>query len=142
MAREYVGGFATEPNFLIDTAAINRKYAARADNPYRTWTGATTVPYDCTGETLKKMLYDASGRFLEAMDKKNWTLVSKLRIRDNGFSRDGVTGLPMMDKVEYVIVGIFKYVHSTEMIRTELPPEMVLNHPQATNDLKKIQASL
>ena len=39
----------TEPEFLVDTAAINRKHAAHRDNPYRTWTGVTTVDIDCTG---------------------------------------------------------------------------------------------
>ena len=138
---ERMGGLTTanECSFLIDTAAINKRYRARQDNPYRTWTGTTNVDQDNTGETLKKTLYEACNRFLVAMEKRNWTLASKLRVRTNGIAHDLQTSLPLIGKVEYTIAGIFKFHEAPKMIRTEVPAELVKWNGESTASLIQAQ---
>src|SRR3990167_524020 len=71
-----------EPQFLIDTAALNRKYAnsARQQDARRWFTGVTQVDVDCTGAHLKEKLVDAAKRFIEAFYKKRWDLVGQVYV--------------------------------------------------------------
>ena len=114
-----------EPKYLIDTDALNRKYAARADNPYRFCTGTTLVDRELTGGYLTQTLQEAAGRFIMAMEKRDWVLVRKVSVRYQGIGRDIDTNVALFDKAEYHITGVFKYTRSPKMIRTEIPPELI-----------------
>jgi hypothetical protein len=131
-----------EVNFLIDTAAINRKYRARQDNPHRTWTGTTTVPRDATQGQIKSIIYDACNRYLVAMEKRNWNLVSKLRVRANGTAYDMLSNLPLLDKIEYTITGIFKFMEAPRTIRTEIAAEMVQTERNMGTTLQQVKRAL
>lgn len=136
-----LGGLRTEPEFLIDTAAINRKYAARRDNPHRTWTGVTQVDIDCTGEMLKRRLYDACGRFIEAMRKRNWDLVGQVYVGDPHQARDE-HGVPSLGKVEYRIKGGFKFTEPLRAARIDIPTGLIKRDPEHTITAKEAKKAL
>ncbi len=117
-------GTRTEPEFLIDTVAINRKYAAQRDNPYRTWTGVTLVDIDCLGDMLKRRLRDAAVRFIEAMRKRSWDLEGRVYVGDPHQARND-DGTPISGKVEYRIKGGFKFASPLKTVRTEIPTGLI-----------------
>ena len=119
----------TEPEFLVDTVAINRKHAAHRDNPYRTWTGVTTVDFDCTGEMLERRLYDAAGRFINAMTKRGWDLAGKVNIGSPHQARND-DGTPISGKVEYQLKAGFKFTEPLRVSRIEIPTGLVKRDPE------------
>jgi hypothetical protein len=125
-----LGGLATEPEFLIDTAAINRKYASRKDDPRRTWTGTTQLPYDCEGESRVKALYEACGRFINSMKKRNWDLIGKLYVDPPTTAYDIDTSIPLLDKREYHIRGVFQFQEPLRPARIEIPSGLVKRDPE------------
>ena len=127
-----------EPVYLLDTAALNDKYddVARHDNPFRWWTGSTRIPYDCLGESLKVVLYERGWKFLEAMDKREWTLVGELQMGNPHVAYDDI-GLPDLSLREILIKGMFKYEGKPGFIRTELDPAQVLWEPDANITAKE-----
>lgn len=136
-----LGGQTTEPEFLIDTAAINRKYAAQRDNPHRTWTGVTQVDVDCAGEILKRHLYSACGRFIDAMRKRNWDLVGRLFVGSPHQARND-NGILLLGRVEYSIRGGFKFTEPLRPLRTEVPSGLVKRDPDHTITLAEAKKAL
>jgi 3-methyladenine DNA glycosylase/8-oxoguanine DNA glycosylase len=137
-----IGGLQTEPQFLIDTDAINQKYAARADNPYRWWTGTFHAPREMSGEILRRKTYESCHRFIEAMAKRNWVLTGKLRVSPPQTARDISTNVTLLDKYEYRVRGIFKLDESPKTIRTEIPSGLVLRNPEQRLTTSEAHAAL
>lgn len=123
---EYYG----EPDFLIDTEAVNAKYRARSGDPRRTWTGTTLVDQDCKGDLLQKRLYEAGGKFIQAMAKKGWDLIGKVKIKGPFTARDIETNAVLMGKNEWHLEAAFRLQSAPRTIRTELPPGVVRRDPE------------
>lgn len=117
-----------EPEFLLDTARLNAKYAENSDNPYRLWTGTTEVPYDADPVWLKRILYDAAGRYIDAMKKRGWELMDKIRIGSPRIARDE-SGLPDLSRIEYRLRGTFKFQGPPRTTVLELDPATVKQAP-------------
>ena len=120
-------GFSEIPkrdlDFLIDTEAINKRLAARANNPYRLKTGSFTAPkYGIKREQFDKIVEQSCSKFVEVMEKQGWALSSKLRVRGPFLARDLESKFVMLEKHEYRVEGIFKHTKSLQKVRIELPP--------------------
>ena len=122
-------GLNTEHEILIDTAAVNAKYAKYRDDPRRWWTGVTQADSDCQGESLQRKLYEASGRFIEAMGKRGWDLQGKVYVAPAHSVRDMATGAVILGKFEYAIRGLFKMAHTPKPDRIEIPAGLVKREP-------------
>ena len=121
----------SEPDYLLDTASINARFAASSDNPRRIRTGVCKVPYDCVGGSLRAMLYDRASMFVEAMHKQGWELEGGLQMGNPRPAYDEF-GLPDMSLREVTIQGIFKFVNKGEVIRLYLDPAAVRREPDQT----------
>lgn len=123
-----------EPDYLIDTARLNRKLARRANNPYREHTCAFPVPKTMDRWAFERRAKQALGTFLETMEKEGWVLVSKLRFE----RRDGFHDLEqgaMPDCWEYRVTGLFKT--TPKPLRIEVPPGLVKQDPEHRITLKE-----
>ena len=100
--RTYTGGLQTEPNFLLDVDAINRKYAEHKENPNRQWTGVFTAPRGCSDQQFERIAYDACKRWIDAMQKRQWALIGKLHVSNTPYlARDIDTQVGLLDRYEY-----------------------------------------
>lgn len=120
-----------EPQYLLDTAALNRKYAERGENPYRYWVGSVNIDQDCLGESLKSRLYEAAWTFIDAKKKQGWELEGSLHFDE---PKRALTdeGLPHLGQVTYRITGVFKYWGKREVIREEFDPAIIASEPDKT----------
>ena len=135
-------GARTEPVFFIDTAAINRKYARRRNDSRRTWTGVTTLDAELSGSYLSQALHERCARFIDAMAKRRWDVVSKLVVKPNGIGHDIDTGAPLLNTVEYKIVGVFRMADVPKPIRDEVPSGLVKKEVDQTLTLADARKAL
>jgi hypothetical protein len=131
---------ATEPEFLIDTVAINRKYAARKDDPRRTWTGAYRAPKGCSPDQFERISQEACHRFVEAMRKKGWDIYGKPQVHGPRKARD-LDGLVLLDMDEYLICIVFKLASTPKPIHDEVPTGLIKRDPEHTITLAEAVAS-
>lgn len=121
------------PDYLLDTDAINKRYEAGFDNPYRIITGTVMVPVDWQGTKLEKWLRQSGDTLIQNMEKKNFRLASTLRIDFiPGPAEDSDTGLIRYDMIRYFMAGIFKYDGPFRIKRTEVDPALVKQAPDHT----------
>ncbi len=136
-------GFSDLPregtDYLLDTAKANQKYAFKQDSPYRWHVGNFRVPKGATGATLERVRKDAGDRFVVWMGKEGWTLASKLDFRPhNPFAYDLVSQVPILDREEWIVRGIFKLDKGPQKVRYELPPTSVREDPEQVGDLATV----
>lgn len=124
-----VKGLNTEPQFLIDTAAINEKYSKIAGDPRRWWTGVFRVQADCQGESLQRKVYESCGRFIEAMAKRRWDIVGECHVYGPYKSHDLDTQLVVLGESEYKIRAVFKLADTPKHERIEVPTGLVKRDP-------------
>ena len=125
-----------EPEFLLDTVAINAKYRKRREDPRRQWTGTTQVDADCQGEMLKRRLYEVTNRFLIAMQKRDWELYSKVHITGPFRAYDFNSALPILGKVEYHLRATFKLTAPLRPLPLEIPTGLIKRDPEHTITLR------
>lgn len=134
-----VKGLNTEPQFLLDTAAINAKYAKTADDPRRWWTGTFQTPFDCAyrSEAFEKIARERCSRFIDAMRKKGWDLVSRLSVYGPQRAHDIDSNIVLLDKREYRVRGVFQLASTPKSVRFEIPPALVKRDPEQTISLSE-----
>tara|TARA_Y100000310_G_C20237501_1_gene603053 strand:+ start:169 stop:600 length:432 start_codon:yes stop_codon:yes gene_type:complete len=122
----------TEPEFLIDTAAINAKYAAIRHDPRRWWTGTFHAPYDCQfgSDAFAQLARERCSRFVAAMQKRGWDLISKLKVYEMGRARDIETNAVLLDKRNYNVKGVFQLAETPKPSRIEIPAGLVKKDPE------------
>ncbi len=131
-----VKGLDTEPQFLLDTAAINEKYSKVAADPRRWWTGVFRTQSDLQGPTLQRKVYESCGRFIEAMSKRRWDIVGECHVYGPYASHDEAN-LVVLGEVEYKIRAIFRLADTPKSERTEIPPGLVRQDPEHRISLKE-----
>lgn len=138
-----VKGLNTEPQFLIDTAAINAKYAKTAGDPRRWWTGTFQTPFDCVyrSDAFEKLARERCGRFINAMHKKGWDLVSRLSVYGPQRAHDIDSNIVLLDKREYRVRGVFQLASTPKPVRLEIPPDLVRREPEQTISLSDATAA-
>ena len=132
-----VKGLRTEPEFLIDTAAINKKYAAMKDDPRRWWTGVFQTDAECKDELLKKKTYDSCQRFVVAMAKRDWDLVGGVHVYGPFKLHDIDTSVVILGKSEWKVRAIFRLAQSLKSIRMEVPSGLVRRDPEQRLTLRE-----
>lgn len=122
----------TEPEFLLDTAAINHKYAAIKHDPRRWWTGSFHAPYDCAyaSPSFQTIAQERCGRFVEAMRKRGWDLISRLKVSGPDKARETDTNAILLDKLQYYVKGVFQLAETPKPVRVEIPPGLVKRDPE------------
>ena len=111
-----------EPEFKLDIDAINKKYRARKDDP-RCFTASFHVPYYCPFDSghFKSIAKERCERFIEAMSKKGWDLISRLRVFEGETAHDINTNEELIDKRNHRVAGIFQLASTPKPMRLEVP---------------------
>jgi hypothetical protein len=125
-----------KPDFLLDTARINAKYARRKDNPLRIRTGSFHLPKEMKGPTLVRAQDGATGAFVRAFEQRGWVLQDHVQL-EGPFQAYTEARLPILDKYEWRCAGTFKGVQTQEEVRIELPPGIVRRDPEHEITLKE-----
>ena len=117
-----------QPDYLLDTAAINAKYASRADNPRRFRTGVFRVPFDCVGGLLRGICEDKAKRFVSDLFKQGWELEGNVQMGNPRVAHDEY-GLPDLSEREITVCGVFKFQGKNRIVSLELDPASVKQAP-------------
>ena len=120
---------STEPEFLIDTAAVNKRLAAQRADPRRWWTGTFRAPKECTRAQLQSTARESCNRFVQAMLKKGWDLIGKFYMYGPNTARDLESGAVLLDKNEFLVKAVFQMAETPKTVRLELPPGIVKRDP-------------
>ena len=59
-------------DYLLDTTALNKKMAARKDNPYNWRVGSFHIPKGISKEGFEKLVKQATQLFISSMQKQGW----------------------------------------------------------------------
>ena len=104
---------------LLDTTAINKRLADHATSPYRWRTGSFMAPIEASQPQLERISYEACKKFVAMMEKQDFTLASKLQVYGPFRAIDLLYQVPVLDKQEFRVRGIFKVI--PKPLRIELP---------------------
>lgn len=118
----------TDLDFLIDTVALNKKLADRANNPYRWRVGSFHLPKGLTPEQRERLAKQAVQRFIETFAKQGWKLESKIRVYGPYQARDLTTGAILLDRDEWRVRAIFST--RPQPVRLEVPKAVVRVDPE------------
>ena len=132
-----VKGLDTEPQFLLDTAAINEKYSKVAADPRRWWTGVFRAQSDLQGPALQRKTYESCGRFIEAMGKRRWDIVGEGHVYGPYKTHDLDSSLVILGEVEYKIRAVFRLADTPKTLRTEVPTGLIRRDPEHRLSLKE-----
>ena len=116
-----------EPDYLIDTARINRRLAGRNQNPYREHICAFPMPKQISSRAFKARAKGAIETFLGTMEKSGWTLEGKLRYERREVATDP-DGKVLPECFEYRVTGLFKT--RPKPWRIEVPAGLVKQDPE------------
>lgn len=121
-----------EQDFSIDTAAINAKYAALADDPRRNRAGSFRVPVEVQyrSEAFKQIARNACTIWINALRKQGWDLIGAPRVYGPRTAYDLGTGVVLLDKKEYLIHGTFILASTPKTERIEIPHGLVKRDPE------------
>src|SRR5688572_14978210 len=99
------GGFKAlpdkKPDLLIDTAAINKRLAARSNNPLRRKTGTFQLPKGVTAAHIRNAAQAAANKWLRVLEGQGWALNSRLQLEGPFLARDITTKAALLDMDEY-----------------------------------------
>ena len=114
----------TGEEILLDTAKIQRRLDRRKDNPYSRLEGSCHVPVDASSALKKSHIKGTTNTFLEAMDKRGYTLVSQLRLFGPYEAVELDTSKPLPEMEEWRVRGVFKK-DKPEFTRIEIDPALI-----------------
>ena len=114
----------TGEEILVDTSKIQQRLDRRKDNPYSRLEGSCHIPVDASGGLKKSHIKSTTNTFLEAMDKRGYTLVSQLRLFGPYEAVELDTSKPLPEMEEWRVRGVFKK-DKPEFQRIYLDPDMV-----------------
>ena len=120
---------------MLDTTAINKRMADKADNPYRWRTGSFRLPKSVVGEMKDKMTDAACNAFLQAFERQGWKLESKVQVVGPFTARDLGNGAVLLDQDEWRVRAIFSTV--PKPVRIEVPAGLVRQDPEQNITLKE-----
>jgi len=114
---------------LVDTAKVQQRLDKRRDNPYSRLEGSCHVPIDASSGLKKSHIKSTAGTFLEAMDKRGYTLASQLKLFGPYEAVEMDTTKPLPDMEEWRVRGVFKK-DKPEFQRVYIDPDMVKQDPE------------
>ena len=125
-----------ELDYLLDTTALNKKMADRADNPYRWRSAGFLVNKSASMAQKEAEAKIAVAKWIEIEAKKGWTLESKVQVyKPGGPALDLATGAVLLDRESWEARGIFKT--KPQPLRLELPKGMVRQDPEQKLSLRE-----
>jgi len=125
-----------QPDFLIDVEAINRKYAARKGDPRRVWTGTFQSPKDASKTVFESSSKEKCNRFVDAIGKRGWDLVSGLKVYGPFVCYDIRDKVLLLGTDEYRVSGVFR-LRKPKPVRTEIPVGLVRQLPEQNISLEE-----
>lgn len=123
-----------EIDALIDTTAINKKMADRADNPYRWRVGSFFLPKGISEEMRSRLGTPYIQKFIEVFAKQGWKLESKVQIY-GPFPARSLEGAYILDMEEWRVRAVFST--KPEPMRIEVPAGLVRQSPEQTITVKE-----
>ena len=122
--------------FLLDTTKTNQRYAATNHDPRRKLVGTYKVPRDVNVGQFQGISRESCNKFVDVLDKKGWTLISKLRVAGPFPAHDLDTGIALLDRHEYRVEGLFQ-LRDPKPVRIEIPGGLVRQHDEQRITLKE-----
>ena len=121
----------TGEEVLIDTAAIQERLDRRKYNPFSLKEGSCHIPVDASSGLKKSHLKKTADTFLTEMDKRGYTLSSRLSLLGPFSAVELDTSKPLPEMEEWRIRGVFKK-DKPEFQRVYIDPDMVKQDPEHT----------
>ena len=115
---------SNSPKTKIDVGKIQRHLDANKNNPFTVLEGSCQLPADASQGLKKSHIKGTTNKFLEAMDKKGFALVSRLSLLGPFPAVEMNSDIVMLEKEEWRVRGIFKK-DKPEFSRIELDPAIV-----------------
>ena len=115
-----------QPDFLIDTTAINKRLALRKDNPFRMRYCGFLVPQDAKPAHFEQLKKQALERWIQMEKREGWTLVSHLRVSG---PYHGTCVDPKLNEGMYEYRWEGKFGTLAKPVRYELPKELIKQAP-------------
>ena len=123
-----------EPDYLIDTARVNREMAARNRSPFRRHNCDINVPKDASPGAFRQRMKEAIETFIDALGKSGWDLASGFSFERREIAIDFEKGV-LPDHVCYRVSALFKT--DPKPVRLELPSALVKRDPEHRITLKE-----
>ena len=127
---------AYAPDFLVNTDAINRKYAKRRVDPRRVWTGTFHAPVDASEGQLDNISKERCERCVTALDKRGWEFLGRIDVKGPFAAYDLVSGMVLLDQREYRIQAGFE-LRKPQPVRIEIPHSVIRQDSEQTITLKE-----
>ena len=112
------------PGEKIDVGKIQRHLNANKDNPYTVLEGSCHLPIDASSGLKKSHIKGSANKFLEAMDKKGFALVSRISLLGPFPAVEMDSDTLILGQEEWRVRGVFKK-DKPEFSRIELDPAIV-----------------
>lgn len=108
----------------LDIKRMQDQYHPQHGNKPRILTGTFRLPLHCPRPLVERAAKNAVTKFVQAMDKQGYDLVSgaSMRVFPGMYpARDLLSGAALLDEREFMVQGSFRY-RAPKLIRTEIPP--------------------
>jgi hypothetical protein len=89
------------PNFFMNVREANQRLATQRDNPYSMREGTFKVPDGINRDLFDKLVKKAGDKWVTSMDKKGWTLRTRVKLFGPFSSADLLTGVPLLGEKEF-----------------------------------------
>ena len=108
----------------IDVSKIQRHLNANKDNPFTVLEGSCQLPADASSGLKKSHIKGTTNKFLEAMDRKGFDLVSRISLLGPFPAVELDSDIVILGQEEWRVRGVFKK-DKPEFTRIELDPALV-----------------
>ncbi len=130
----------TQPDFLIDTNAINARLREEENYVGRIHVGTFALPLDMSPGMVKAKSFEKARQFIEVKEKDGWRLIGKPSITGPHKAHDEYGNIDENSR-EFWVKGMFRHMKSLVRTRIELPPSMIKQDPEHHVTLKDIIGS-
>ena len=109
----------------IDVAKVQYRLDAKKDNPYTVLEGSCQMPVDASGGLKKSHLKESANTFLVHMDKRGYSLSSRLSLLGPYPATELDSGGELVEgKEEWRVRGVFKK-DKPDFQRIEIDPALI-----------------
>lgn len=125
------------PDFLLDTAAIQKRLDARKGSPLRKCRCVFRVPQGASQHAFQEEYKKTIGRWLQWLESEGLVLHSDVAIFGPRPLRDDNTGAVILGEQEYICQAVFRHTRTAKPLRVELNPATVKRDPEHRLTLKE-----
>ena len=108
----------------VDVGKIQRRMDANKDNPFTVLEGSCQLPSDASSGLKKSHIKGTTNKFLEAMDKRGFSLTSRISLLGPFPAVEMNSDIPIFGHEEWRVRGVFRK-DKPEFSRIELDPAIV-----------------